>query len=143
MKERKTNRTQRMRRRRKKKSFYPPLLLYRDLRLGKRKNDEDYSSLTHILPREVQRIKQIWIEMKTCAFNFSNDPSTLERQGRHRGNTEEYSVEGILKNTGWREYWRIQGGGNTEEYRVREYCRIQGGGNTGEYRVEGIVEYTG
>ena len=106
VKERKTNRTKRMRRRRKKKSFYPPLLLYRDPRLGRRKNDEDYSSLTHILPREVQRIKQIWIEMKTCAFSFSNDPSTLERQGRHRGNiqgggnTGEYRVEGILENTG-------------------------------------------
>ena len=35
-------------------------------------------------------------------------------------------VEGIQENTGW-----------------REYCRIQCGGNNGEYRVEGIQENTG
>jgi len=67
-------------------------------------------------------------------------------------NTEEYRVDGILENTGWREYWRIQDGVNTEEYRVEgilrntgwmKYCRIQGGGNNGEYRVEGILENTG
>ena len=67
-------------------------------------------------------------------------------------NTEEYRVDGILENTGWREYWRIQDGVNTEEYRVEgilrntgwmKYCRIQGEGNNGEYRVEGILENTG
>ena len=42
------------------------------------------------------------------------------------GIQENTWVEGILRTTGWREYWRIQGGGNTEEY-----------------RVEGILENTG
>ena len=65
---------------------------------------------------------------------------------------DRVDIDEILENTGWREYWGIQGGGNTTDYRVegileniglREYWRIQGGGNTGEYRMEWILKNTG